>query len=61
MTGKHAQAAGYDLHLAQNSSDGNKKGKDASWVRTILWMISMALLGNVIMAIIAYFLFFYNQ
>lgn len=43
-----------------DGSDGKAK-KKASWSRTILWMVSMALLGNVIMGIIAYFLFFANK
>ena len=45
---------------SQNGSDEKPK-KKVSWLRTILWMFSMALLGNLVMAIIAYFLFFADK
>jgi hypothetical protein len=38
-----------------------KPKKKASWLRTILWMLSMMLLVNVVMAIVAYFLFFADK
>ena len=44
----------------QKSPVGNKKKKKASWFRTILWMLSMALLANVVLFIVAYFLFVYK-
>ncbi len=34
--------------------------KKASWFRTILWMLSMMVLANVVMAIIAYILYRYK-
>lgn len=34
--------------------------KKASWTRTILWMLSMVLLLNVVMALIAYTLHHYQ-
>jgi flagellar basal body-associated protein FliL len=37
-----------------------KRKKKACWLRTILWMLSMVLLVNAVMAVIAYFLFFYK-
>ena len=58
MTNNRAHEISHGLYLAQNSSSGKKK---ASWMRTILWMMSMALLGNVFMGIIAYFIFFYHK
>ena len=39
----------------------NPKKKKASWLRTILWMLSMIVLANMVMAILAYFLFFRNK
>jgi len=50
-----------DLVVNQRNPALNTKKKKASWLRTILWMFSMALLGNLVMAIIAYFLFFHNK
>jgi hypothetical protein len=35
--------------------------KKASWLHTILWMFSMVLLANIVMGILAYFLFFRNK
>jgi hypothetical protein len=35
--------------------------KKPSWLHTILWMFSMLLLVNVVMGVIAYFLFFHNK
>jgi flagellar basal body-associated protein FliL len=35
--------------------------KKASWLRTILWMLSMIMLVNLAMVIVAYFMFFYNK
>ena len=46
--------------VIQQGQAGTKK-KKASWLRTVLWVISMMLLVNIVMAIIAYFLFFHNQ
>ena len=37
------------------------KKKKASWVRTILWILSMMLLANLAMAIVAYFMFFHDK
>jgi hypothetical protein len=44
----------------QKSLVGKPKKKKASWLRTILWMLSMMLLANVVVGIIAYFLFVYK-
>jgi hypothetical protein len=49
-----------DQVLMQESSLAGKKRKP-SWLRTILWMLSMILLANVVMAIVAYFLFFQHK
>ncbi len=61
MTEQNAQATFHDPALNQTMPAKNKQKKKASWLRTILWMISMVLLANAIMAILAYFLFFRNQ
>ena len=58
MIAKQAHAVGYGTHLTSANTGGTAQKKKASWARTILWMLSMALLGNVIMAIVAYILFF---
>ena len=53
------QAECNDLVINQKKPAAeNKPKRKASWLRTILWMISMILLVNVAMWTIAYFLFF---
>jgi len=49
-----------DQVVVQESSSAGKKRKP-SWLRTILWMLSMIVLVNIAMAIVAYFLFFHNK
>jgi heme/copper-type cytochrome/quinol oxidase subunit 2 len=49
-----------DQVAGQESASAGKKGKP-SWLRTVLWMLSMIVLANIVMAIIAYFLFFHNK
>lgn len=68
MTEKQAQAESHDPLGNQEMPVGdqkplveNPKKKKASWVRTILWMLSMVLLANVFLGIVAYFLFFYKK
>jgi len=58
MTTAQAQTMERDLPQERNNTAGKKK---ASWLRTVLWMLSMVLLSNVVMAIIAYFLFFNDK
>ena len=60
MTGEQ-QVESYELVGNQKTPAVNPRKKKASWVRTILWMLSMMILANTIMAIIAYFLFFRNK
>lgn len=43
------------------SVESPKKKKKASWFRTILWMLSMMLLANMVVGVIAYFLFIYKK
>ncbi len=53
------QAECNDLVINQTKPAAeNKPKRKASWLLTILWMISMILLVNVAMWTIAYFLFF---
>lgn len=61
MTEEQMQPDSQSAVAEQQNPVATKKKKKASWLRTILWMISMVLLVNVIMAIIAYFLFFYKK
>jgi len=58
MNEEQVNAVRYDPEGNQKNRVGSPKKKKASWLRTILWMLSMVLLVNVVMAIIAYFLFF---
>jgi hypothetical protein len=44
----------------QKSLTGGPKKKEASWFRTILWMLSMMLLANVVMAILFYVLYHFK-
>jgi hypothetical protein len=67
MTEAQVQAEIYDPLLDQEKAVGEQKHpvvnphkKKASWLRTILWMLSMVLLVNVIMAVIAYILHCYR-
>lgn len=56
-----AQAASHDPLGSQVKPVGNQKKKKASWLRTILWMLSMMMLVNVVIGIIAYFVLFYKK
>jgi hypothetical protein len=49
-----------DQVIVQESSSAGKKRKP-SWLRTILWMLSMIVLANIVVAIVAYFLFFQHK
>jgi len=42
-------------------SPAKKQKKKPSWLRTVLWMLSMVVLANILMGGIAYFLFFHNK
>jgi hypothetical protein len=44
----------------QDGRTGGPQKKKASWSRTILWMLSMVILVNIFMTIIAYVLHFYK-
>jgi hypothetical protein len=61
MTEQQVQAECKSTLVDQKIPTANKQKKKASWLRTILWMFSMILLTNIIMAILAYFLFFKNK
>jgi len=61
MTKELTQAETYDLVGGSKNQAGSLKKKKASWLHTVLWMLSMILLANGVMAIIAYFLFFHNK
>lgn len=61
MTEEQMQPDSQSAVAGQPTPVAAGKKKKASWLRTILWMISMVLLVNAIMAIIAYFLFFYKK
>ncbi len=61
MTEVQAQAESGGTLGSQVNTVGNQKKKKASWLRTILWMLSMILLVNAVLGIIAYFLFFYKK
>ena len=50
----------HDLAGEMKSPAGNRK-KKASWFRTILWILSMFLLANIFMGILAYFVLFYHK
>ena len=58
MTEERAQS--HEQAENQKNPAGNPQKKKASWLRTILWMLSMMLLVNVVMAIIAYVLYRYK-
>ena len=61
MTEEQAQAANREPMVeGQKNSAVTPLKKKASWLRTILWMLSMMLLVNVVMAIIAYVLYSYK-
>jgi len=60
MTEKQSQEESHDPVVDQKSIVANPRKKKASWLRTILWMLSMMLLVNVIMAVIAYILHRYK-
>jgi len=67
MTEQQVQAANQDQPENRESPAGDqisstppRKKKKASWFRTILWMVSMMLLVNVIMAIIFYVLYHFK-
>lgn len=49
---------GQGQNVNPKSTATSPQKKKASWLRTILWMLSMMLLANVAMAVVAYFLFF---
>jgi cell division septal protein FtsQ len=61
MAEEQAQAESQNPLGNREKPAGNQKKRKASWVRTILWMLSMMLLANVVVGIIAYFLFFYKN
>jgi hypothetical protein len=67
MIKEQASAANYALlgspageATNQDSRTMGPKKKKASWPRTILWMLSMVILVNILMAIIAYVLHLYK-
>lgn len=67
MTEEQALAGNYGILEKQEKMVGNPKGltggpkkKKASWVRTILWILSMMLLANVAMAILFYVLYHFK-
>jgi hypothetical protein len=60
LTLDQVQTADYELLSTKGSDAGTKKVKKASWLRTILWMVSMGLLVNVAMAALFYGLYYYK-
>jgi heme/copper-type cytochrome/quinol oxidase subunit 2 len=61
LTMDHAHPTGYDLLQAQAAATPAKKNsKKPSWLRTVLWMLSMVLLVNVVMAVLFYVLFHFG-
>ena len=67
MTEEQALAGNYGMLGGQEKVAGNQKSlaggpkkKKASWVRTILWMLSMILLANVAMGILFYVLYHFK-
>ena len=60
MTEEQAQSESHVPVEGQQSQVATPKKRKASWTRTILWMVSMMLLVNVVMAIIAYILYRYK-
>lgn len=61
MAEDQAQAAGSNAVADHGALSASPQKKKPSWFRTILWMFSMMLLVNVVMGIIAYFLFFAHK
>ena len=61
MTEELLQAEDFNIAIDHKNSVEQKKGKKASWLHTILWMLSMVVLANIGMSVIAYFLFFHNK
>lgn len=49
------------MNMNQQDIPAKPAKKKASWLRTILWVLSMMLLVNAAMAVVAYFLFFRNH
>lgn len=60
MTEDQARSAGCGPVESRESPLVTAKNKPASWLRTILWMLSMVLIVNVVLAIIAYGLYRYK-
>lgn len=67
MTNKQTLVASYGLVgnrensvLDQKSLVANPKKKKPSWMHTIMWMLSMALLANVTIALLFYTLYHYK-
>jgi len=60
LTIEQAQSTDYNLLSAQASSPVPKKIKKTSWLHTILWMLSMVVLVNVLMAVLFYALNYYK-
>jgi len=60
MTEEQAQPESHVPVDGQGSPVATPQKKKASWFRTIMWMLSMMLLVNVVMAIIAYILYRYK-
>lgn len=55
------QASEKSLEVLAGQAQPVAAKKKASWWRTILWVLSMMLMVNVVMGVIAYFVFFYNK
>ena len=67
MTEELALAGNYEILVKQEkvaenlkSLTGGPKKKKASWLRTILWMLSMMLFANVAMGILFYVLYHFK-
>ena len=60
VTIEQMQPVDYELHSTQTGNAGTAKIKKTSWLRTILWMLSMGLLVNVAMAALFYGLYYYK-
>lgn len=60
MTEKQAPAESHDSAENQTNPFVTQKKKKASWLRTILWMLSMMLLVNTFFVILFYILYRYK-
>jgi len=58
MNQEMTHAVGHETDNNTHTQTVIQKKKKVSWLHTMLWMLSMVLLANIVMGIVAYFLFF---